>query len=131
MPKTSTPLPQLIPNRIKSAVNRVKPLVWDATLDVKVFVGPESEGVLTTFEDALAFEYVPINNGYCFGQPEWLNRWFKVDVPAASKEESGKRYLYWNCNGETTIYINGQPWCGIDVGHPEAPLPDDACLRYI
>jgi len=131
MPKTSTPLPQLIPNRIKSAVNRVKPLVWDATLDVKVFVGPESEGVLTTFEDALAFEYVPINNGYCFGQPEWLNRWFKVDVPAASKEESGKRYLYWNCNGETTIYINGQPWCGIDVGHPEAPLPDEECTLYL
>ncbi len=131
MPKTSTPLPQLIPNRIKRAVNRVKSIVWFKTYDLKVFVGPESEGVLTTIEDALNFDYVPINNGDCFGQPEWLNRWFKVEIPAAAKDESGKRYFYWNCNGETTIYINGQPWCGIDVGHPEAPLPDEACTLYL
>lgn len=131
MPKTTTPLPQLIPNRVNRAINRIKNIVWESTKDLEVLMGPPPSREMTTFDDALTFEFVKAENGTIIGPAEWSNRWFKVDIPAASEEEKGRRYLYWNCNGETTIFINGEPWCGIDIGHPTAPLPDEASTLYL
>jgi len=61
----------------------------------------------------------------------WRQRWFKLRVPAAKKDERGRRDLRWRCQGQTTVYLDGEPWAGLDVGHPTCPLPDGAAALWL
>jgi len=61
----------------------------------------------------------------------WAGRWFKVEIPAAAAGERGRRHLAWNCGGEATVWIAGEPWCGLDAAHGTCPLPDRACTLMI
>lgn len=57
--------------------------------------------------------------------------WVKIEVPAAKDEQVGQRHLIWTCNGESTLWIDGQPAGGLDVGHPSSPLPDHAHTLWV
>jgi alpha-mannosidase len=61
----------------------------------------------------------------------WRVRWFRVEVPAARRGEAGRRFLHWDCRGETTAYLDGEPWAGLDVAHPTCVLPDRACTLWL
>ena len=41
---------------------------------------------------------------------------FRFEIPAAARGQKGRRYLHWDCRGESTVYIDGKPWAGIDPG---------------
>ena len=45
-------------------------------------------------------------------------------MPAAARGEEGRRFLQWDCEGETTVYVDGEPWAGLDLAHRTCPLPD-------
>ncbi|HET7038058.1 MAG TPA: glycoside hydrolase family 38 C-terminal domain-containing protein, partial [Thermomicrobiaceae bacterium] len=51
--------------------------------------------------------------------------------PAAEPEQAGRRHLLWECDGETTAWLDGQPWAGLDAAHPTCPLPDRSCTLWL
>ncbi|HEU5423568.1 MAG TPA: glycoside hydrolase family 38 C-terminal domain-containing protein, partial [Nitrolancea sp.] len=55
----------------------------------------------------------------------------RVDVPATEPEQAGRRHLLWDCDGETTAWLDGQPWAGLDAAHPTCPLPDRPCTLWL
>jgi alpha-mannosidase len=139
MANTSVPLNQLVLPRVRKILNRkVKNRLWESETELDVQVGPVHTDPVT-FSKASKEKFKPIKSGDIYspkskgehGEFPWDHRWFKVKVPAPKKGEKGKRYLRWCASGEFNIYLDGSPWCGLDVAHTEAPLPDKACTLYI
>lgn len=54
--------------------------------------------------------------------------WWRVTLPAQRPADS---FLVWDDQAEATVYIDGQPWFGIDPGHRHCPLPDDVKELWI
>ena len=139
MSHTAVPLYQLVLPRIKKILRRnVSQSLWETENDLEVKIGPVHTNPVT-YKEATKEKYKVIKNNELFspkskgefGEFPWDHRWFKVQIPALKKDEKGKRYLRWCASGEFNIYIDGTPWCGLDIAHPEAPLPDKACTLYI
>ena len=95
MPRSSMPLPQLIPNRLEKLKNRLKGLLWVSLEELVLFAGKESSGDFTDISTAKGQVFKPIEPGNYFGQVSWANRWFKLTIPAAQRGQEGRRYLIW------------------------------------
>ncbi len=132
MTRVHNPLPQLIPHRLQGTLRQVGELIWVRGKSLTVRAGPVNT-VAVELAKAGKQRLTEIKPGTFYGPPkgDWVQRWFTVEIPPAVATERGRRYLNWNCQGESTIYIDGQPWAGIDAGHPHAPLPDRACTLWI
>jgi alpha-mannosidase len=132
MPPRLNPLPQFIPGRFASLRARLEGSLWEERLDLPVVISPVSDEILTV-EQAYELSYQPILPGEYFGQPfgEWQQCWFRVDVPAPQPGQAGRRHFFWDSRGETTVYIDGQPWAGLDVAHLSCILPERACTLWL
>ncbi|RPJ40822.1 MAG: alpha-mannosidase, partial [Chloroflexi bacterium] len=132
MPPKLNPLPQLIPNRILMLRNLLREKLWDARQDVDVVTSAVFDTPVPLVQ-AAALSYRPISAGEYFGEPhgEWQQCWFRTEIPPAAAGQSGRRYFFWDCRGESTVFIDGQPWAGLDVAHPYCILPDRACTLWI
>jgi alpha-mannosidase len=132
MPPKLNPLPELIPNRIVMLRNLLRASIWEGHADVPVEISPILDAPLPVAQ-APALSYAPIAPGAYFGRPfgDWQQCWFKVTVPAAQPDQEGRRYFFWDVRGETTAYLDGQPYAGLDVAHPFFKLPDRACTLYL
>ena len=121
------PLPQLIPQRVQQTKAQVDALLWERVQRLDVLGGPVNRtpiGIAAAQRQKLR----RVRPGTHFGPPHggWHQRWFTIQVPAASASEKGRRFLQWDCQGETTAYVNGEPWAGLDLAHKTCPLPDAA-----
>lgn len=126
------PLPQLIPQRVRQTKAQVDALLWEHVQPLDVRGGPvnrEPIGLVAARKQ----KFRPVRPGQHFGPPHggWHQRWFTVDVPAAPASETGRRFLQWDCQGETTAYVNGEPWAGLDLAHKTCPLPDAALTVWL
>ena len=132
MPTTSNPLPQLIAPRLNKARDRVRNLIWESATDLPVTMGPINDTLLPLAEGQKQ-TFKPIKKGETYGPGTntWKQRWFKVMVPAAKTGEKGRRYLRWDVQGETTVFLDGKPYAGLDVAHRHCPLPDKACTLWL
>lgn len=132
MPTTANPLPQLIAPRLRKARDRVNGLIWPTVTDLKVVMGPINDTLLP-LKEAQKQVFKPVRKGDTFGPGEnaWKQRWFKVEIPAPKAGEKGRRHLRWDVQGETTVWLDGTPWAGLDVGHRHCPLPDRACTLWL
>lgn len=132
MPPKLNPLDELIPNRIIHLRDRLRSSLWEERQDLSVSISPVTDRI-TTVDGAPGLWYQPIQPGEHFGQPfgEWQQCWFRVDIPAPTEGQSGRRYFFWDCRGETTVYIDGAPWAGLDVAHLFCILPDRACTLWL
>ena len=130
MPKTSTPLPQLVADRIRATCRRIEQKIWSHLTPVPVEMGPLNQQ-FKSVEQAEKQKLQPVSTGEYFGTVGWTQRWFKVVIPRAHREERGRRHLIWNANGETTVYIDSMPWAGLDVAHLSCPVPDKACTLWL
>ena len=100
MPKTCTPLPQLIYPRLKKLQSRIESLVYYDTQKLNVQIGP-THAQHVDVKTARAETYEPIQPGDTFsprtagehGEFPWdSNRWFRIDIPPLSNEdETGRR----------------------------------------
>jgi alpha-mannosidase len=126
------PLPQLTFDRLRHARDRVQRRIWRSSVPVAVSGGPVT-AMPVPLAEARRQRFVAVVPGSHFGPPGggWAGRWFRLAVPAAAAGERGQRFLRWDCHGETTAWINGEPWCGLDVGHHSCPLPDRACEVWL
>jgi alpha-mannosidase len=132
MPTTANPLPQLIAPRLVKARERLKARLYPVVLPLAARVGPINDQFLPLVAGQQQ-DLQPITPGMVFGpgNGDWKQRWFRVEVPAASPGEEGRRHLRWDVQGESTVYLDGRPWAGLDVAHRHCPLPDHACTLWL
>ena len=119
------PLPQLTPANVRRLQSIVAKKVWSKVTDLEVWRTDEQElGI--DYQQAVSLPLKRLAPGEHFGRggDQWTAFWMKIAIPPAANELSAHRYLRWNCQGETTVWIDGQPWAGLDLGHRECPLPD-------
>ncbi len=127
---TYNPLLHLVPNRITKLRQQLAVRLWRDFEPVPVFGGPVNVEFLSLDEGTRqSMREVPA--GELFGQPTgaWQQRWFRLDVPVAKTPAT--RYLHWDCNGETTVYLDGKPYAGLDVAHTIIPVPTQACTLWL
>ena len=132
MSRRLNPLPQLVADRLARTQANVDRLIWDRREPLAVEGSAETDERLDGGQ-AASLAYAPVTPGEHFGAPHggWSHRWFRVEIPAALEGERGRRFLRWKCQGETTAFIDGVPWAGLDPGHPTCPLPDAAATLYL
>ncbi len=132
MARTRNPLPQLIPQRVNQTKAQVDALIWQRVQPLDVRGGPLNVEPIPV-SGARQQRLQPVKPGEQFGPPGggWHQRWFAVRVPAARANEHGRRFLQWDCQGETTAYIGGEPWAGLDLAHRTCPLPDRATTVWL
>ena len=132
MSRRLNPLPQLVADRLARIQENVDRSIWVRRERLAVEGSPVTDEMLDGGQ-ALSLPYTPVTPGEHFGAPhgDWSHRWFRVAIPAAREGERGRRFLRWKCQGETTAFIDGVPWAGLDPGHPTCPLPDTAAVLYL
>ena len=132
MMRRLNPLPQLVPDRFRLIRKQVDGLIWERRERLAV-AGSAVTGERLGAGQAAELAYAPVSAGEHFGPAGggWEHRWFRLRVPAATAAEAGRRFLRWKSQGETTVYRDGVPWAGLDVGHPTCPLPDAAVELYL
>lgn len=120
------PLPQLTPPRVRRLHQQMRELQWERSTELSIARSEEQhQAILPT--DAASLSLQPLPPGALFGRggDQWTQFWLRADLVRAADDERGRRFLRWQCQGETTVWIDGRPWAGLDPGHPECPLPDD------
>ncbi|MCK4515432.1 MAG: alpha-mannosidase [Spirochaetaceae bacterium] len=113
----------LVPERARAVSHRLKSGIWtEETTPLRI----EGSEILDSFpEDSQieALRFAPVRDGEEFGAPggAFQYRVFRVHVP--SSDADADRYLFWDCDGEATVYLDGEPWAGLDVPHRNCPIP--------
>lgn len=130
MKPTYNPLLQLVPNRITKLRQQLAGRLWQGFESVPVFGGPVNAAFLP-LDAGMRQPLREVPAGELFGQPAgaWQQRWFRVDIPIA--KTPAPRYLHWDCNGETTVYLDGKPYAGLDVAHTIIPVPAHARVLWL
>jgi alpha-mannosidase len=100
--------------------------IWNDRREVEVLAGPVSDSFVG-IEAARNLPLRPLSKGETFAGPgdQWKQRWLKVLFGRAKREERGRRVLFWDGQGETTVYYRDAPWAGIDIAHRYCALPDE------
>jgi alpha-mannosidase len=123
---------QLVPQRVAKLVSTLQEQLWQERKDVPVVGGPVNQSFIA-LDAAKSQRMKPVKPGEYFGPANggWQQRWFKVEIPQAKRDQKGKRCLFWDCRGETTVYKDGAPWAGLDIGHKYCVIPDSACTLWL
>lgn len=118
-------LPQLIPNRIDAAVRRLAEAIWVGLEPIPVQATPAGPRQLSR-EEAGSLPLAPVEPCSFWGRL-FDQRWCRIALP----ESAEPLWLNWRDQGEATLYIDGQPWFGFDVGHRHCRLPKGAREAWI
>lgn len=117
---------QLVHQRASRVRARAEALVWTVDAELAVAAGPVAPFARLAPPPADA-ALSPIRPGDFAAPAGWTHRWCRVEVPSGGPG----RHLWWRCQGETTAWIDGEPWAGLDVAHPSCPLPGRACTVWL
>ena len=130
--ESPNPLLQLVPSRIEKLRERLGDYLWTDEKPVRVQGGPVNESFLS-LADGMQQSMREVVPGEWFGAPggAWQQRWFRLDIDAPAPSETGRRFLHWDCNGETTVYLDGTAYAGLDIAHTYIRLPDHACTFWL
>jgi alpha-mannosidase len=132
MIRVQNPLPQLIPQRVARTKSQVDALLWERVQPLEVRGGPvNGEPIAVALGHRQPMHLVRPGEHFGPRGGGWHQRWFRVKIPAARRGETGRRFLHWQCQGETTAYLDGKPWAGLDVAHATCPLPDRAATLWL
>lgn len=114
-----TPFLQLVPLRLKSALERVSQSVWTHGCEVTIEFagcGPRRR----TLAEAKATPLQHLQLPFFWGR-QFDTAWFRLSFPRPT--DDNLCWLQWKEQGETTVYVDGEPWAGLDVAHFECRLP--------
>ncbi len=125
---TLNPLLHLIPRRVQQVLGQLDTARWRRAAEVAVRGSAVLEAPVA-LEAAQLLDLVPVRPGERFGPPGggWQQRWFRLDLPAGAED----RVLFWRCQGETTVWLDGEAWAGLDVGHDYCAIPGRACTLWL
>lgn len=122
-------LTQLVPARVAEAMRRAQARIWRPlpSADIRV----EQTAPTIAFRNAADLrpaDFAPVPAAPFHWGPKYAQSWFRVTlpVPAADAPAGEVRYLKWNDQGEATAYLDGVPYSGLDIAHPQIPLPAGA-----
>ena len=113
----------LVPERARAVSRRLKSEIWtEETAPLRI----EGSGILDSFPEDPQIDtlrFAPVRDGEEFGAPggAFQYRVFRVRVSPANADAD--RYLFWDCDGEATVYLDGKPWAGLDLPHRNCPIP--------
>ncbi len=116
---TTNPLLSLTPLRVQRGVTRLSELVWHDPQPLRVeATAPLARHISLREAQARPRRVVPPGRawGRLFDQ-----RWCRVALPPGRR-----RWLRWDEQGETTLFLDGVPFYGFDVAHRTCELPDGA-----
>lgn len=111
-------LPQLIPNRVFGAIERLKAMTWSDVQSVDV-EATDAQPTQLTLSEGMALPLKKCEPCTFWGKL-FDQRWCRVRFPNATDENT---WLRWLDQGEATLYVEGRPWFGFNVAHRECRLP--------
>lgn len=123
-------LSQLVPARVGEAMRRAHARIWQPLPSEGIRV--EQSRPSLTFRNASELtdaDFAPVSDDSFHWGPKYAQSWFRVTLPPSN--DGATRYLRWNDQGEATAYIDGVPYSGLDLAHPQIPLPADATQLLI
>ncbi len=117
-------LTQLVPARVAEAMRRAQARVWRPLPSEGVRV----ERTASTLEfrnasDLADADFAPVPDAPFNWGPKYAQSWFRVTLPPADGPSGEIRYFQWNDQAEATAYLDGVPYSGLDIAHPQIPLP--------
>lgn len=118
-------LPQLIFNRIDGAVRRLREEIWGDSHPVPVCAtagGPKQ----TSLREAMSMPLAPVEPCSFWGRM-YDQRWYRLMRPSSEKP----LWLNWRSQSEDTLYVDGRPYFGFDVGHRHVRLPDQETELWV
>ena len=129
-------LTQLVPARVAEALRRAQARIWQTLPSAGIRV--EQTASSHTFRaprDLVDADFNPVSSTSFHWGPKYAQSWFRVTLPPPV--DNVLRYLQWNDQAEATAYVDGVPYSGLDIAHPQCPLPADTrvvlleavCLR--
>jgi alpha-mannosidase len=131
-------LTQLIPARVAEAMRRAQARIW-RPLPSEGFRIEQSASTLAfrNAADLTDADFKPIPGPAFHWGPKYAQSWFRVTLPPATGSAHEIRYLKWNDQAEATAYLDGVPYSGLDIAHPQIPLPagtrqfliESVCIR--
>lgn len=107
-----------IPLRADSVTRRLQSAIWKDARRLTVEVteaGPEILSWAAAKKRPLKKAAGPGYWGRLFDQ-----RWCRIIFP---RQPDGTQWLQWKDDGEATLYVQGQPYFGFDVGHKYCRMP--------
>lgn len=118
------PALHLTPLRTQRGVLRLQDLIWS---------DPQPLGVEATaahprpisLDAAKKLPRRAVRPGTAWGRL-YDQRWCRILLPAAPRDSRAARWLHWDEQGESTLYVDGGPYFGFDVAHRHCELPADA-----
>lgn len=129
-------LTQLVPARVAEAAHRAQARIWRPLPSDEIRVEQTaSSGVFRTPHDLADADFHPVPSANFHWGPKYAQSWFRVTLPRPVDDTL--RYLQWNDQAEATAYLDGVPYSGLDIAHPQCPLPagtrvvllESICLR--
>jgi alpha-mannosidase len=115
--------PELLPARLKRALTRLESLVWCERRPVTAIEWAGSSPEHVPWREAVQRPRKPVSGPFHWGRL-FDQAWFRLEIPADCAD--GTWHLEWKEQGESTLYLEGQPHAGLDVGHHTCPLPAGA-----
>jgi len=107
-----------IPLRADSVMRRLQGAIWRETLALDVQT-TEARAEQLAWAQARKLPLQPERVGTPWGKL-FDQRWCRVTFP---RKTDGSRWLHWKDEGEATLYVQGRPYFGFDVGHKYCRLP--------
>jgi len=114
------PFPQIIPSRVRALLNRLEGEIWQNRTPLKVSAtAPTAD--LQPLSHAKKQKLTPVEYRSVWGKL-FDQRWCHAKLPKLT----ANTYLEWQDQGEATLYLNGQPYAGLDIAHRTVRLPKNA-----
>ncbi len=115
----------LVPNRVQSAVTRLKQSIWFDCQSLAVEASDPSE-IHESLEVAVHKPLRPVVVGQPWGKL-YDQRWYRVMFP----DHDGSLYINWRDQAEGTLYLDSIPYYGLDVAHRYCALPRNVRVGWV
>jgi alpha-mannosidase len=111
-------LSQLVPTRVKSAIRRLQLAIWTDVTPLPV-QATEARSGQRSLAEAKCEPREPVAPNTFWGRL-FDQRWCRVEPPGPAGENT---WLNWKDQGEATLYVDDQPYFGLNVAHRHCRLP--------
>jgi len=118
-----SPLLNVLTGRIHQAIRRLGDEIWEDSVPLENVTWSAPSPAYRTFAEAALLPRKPVQAPLHWG-PLYAQAWFQAKLPP--QHGARPRWLVWQDQGEATLYLDGQPYAGLDGPHPRVRLPKKA-----
>lgn len=127
--RSHTLFPELVPDRLDRAIQKVRERIWEEQPIRFTLSATPPSAEITPSREIKSNAFTPIDSYPQHWGRMFDHRWYRLEFDAADwrKAQAKKNplWLHWREQAEATLYNEQrEPFCGLDVCHQEARLPD-------